>query len=85
MGANSERLLDKEWEEILEEHRSILQTYRQQQDAGIAELEVMMTELSQAISALEAYREHSDIAYIWQVQNALLNYLQAYEELALAE
>ncbi|GGK15940.1 hypothetical protein GCM10010965_06210 [Caldalkalibacillus thermarum] len=79
------KLTEEEWKDLQEQHRLFLKE-GQALLAGLnGEMaragEQLLRELSAAITALEAYRKQSHPSYLWQVQQASLNYLAAYEHL----
>ncbi|GAB7386556.1 hypothetical protein BSNK01_03910 [Bacillaceae bacterium] len=73
------------WQEMQELHRAALEAGRRL-FTGLAEGErqageAMLNGLTKAFTAAEHYRKQPSQAYLWQVQQAMLEYVQSYQAL----
>lgn len=80
----SSELAANEWQQLQELHRSFLEEgkelFRVWPEQGKAEGEKLLHLLTEGMNALDAYYKQKHPTYLWNVQQALLHYVETYEQ-----
>lgn len=80
----STELAQKDWQQLQELHRSFLEEgkalFLNWPEQGKKEGEELLRQLTEAMNALDAYYKQKHPTYLWNVQQALLRYVEAYDQ-----
>lgn len=88
IGSLDHQLSAKEWNQLQELHRAVLdegrQVFSSWQGEGKKNGEQLLHHLTTGVNALETYRKQNHAVYLWQTQQAVLEYLKEYEKFVSA-
>lgn len=75
---------EEEWKQLQEQHRSFLQEgqvlFAEWEGNGGQTGQRMIHQITEGMNALEIYQKQKHVSYLWKVQQASLQYIEAYEQ-----